>query len=128
MLYYRIVDIDPKTGDYKSLFHGTQGSRVLKEKKWYVADKKMVTDGNKKTSTEYLSGFHVFDTLNKAKRFVLTNFKRLEDKAIVSCRVKNIKRKEHSRSDILLVDYIYIEELLWTYREEREEMEKLLKV
>ena len=51
----------------KTLFHGNNGSRVIPMKEWVEASKyKLVTDGS--SSTEYMSGWHVFENFDELKR------------------------------------------------------------
>jgi len=106
-IYYRIVEIDDK-GNYKSLFHGTNGSRILEKRKWLKANIKNVRDGSRKQSTEYVSGFHVLPTKEECEQFFHKRFKIKENRIIIPCRAKALKKKKHSPSNILLAEEIYI--------------------
>lgn len=55
-LKWRLFEVD-KHGNLKTLFHGVEKSRTIKEGRWYEAEVRPVRDGTSKTW--YLSGFHV---------------------------------------------------------------------
>ena len=103
--WYKIVDED-KPGIFKTLFHGVNGSRILKFDEWIKADLKQVKDGTSKTI--YKSGWHIAPTLEECKHY-LTFFKHTDKKKIVKCQAKNVWQKAHSRSDIYLAEFIMIE-------------------
>lgn len=101
--WYKIVDIEK--GNVKTLFHGVDGSRTLPYNKWLNAEKKMVSDGK---STEYLSGFHVIPSHEESVEY-LVKFKNTEKKAIIPVFVDGeIRKKEHSPSNVWLADKIFI--------------------
>lgn len=102
MIYYKIVEKDGK--DYKFLFHGVDRDRKIPEK-WIKAEKKLVIDGS--GGTEYISGFHVLRTKEQAKEY-LQNFEKTKNKVIIPCEVKNVRKKEHSRSEVYLANEILI--------------------
>ena len=106
MTYYKIVDKDNK-GNIKILFHGINGSKILKRGEWLQAVVKPVTDGDPKRSTEYLSGWHLFDNKEEAE-FYLKRFKNKEPKTIIECEAKNLWKKEHSRANVWLAEWIKI--------------------
>ena len=107
MIYYKIVD---KINDeYKVLFHGINGSKKLKVGEWIRADLKMVTDGDLKRSTKYLSGWHIMETSEQAESY-LSRFTNTKNKAIIKCEAKNIWKKEHSPHNVYLAGYIKIVE------------------
>lgn len=114
--YYRFVDIEK--GKIKSLFHGTNGSRTLPLRKWIKADIKEVSDGSRKTSTVYKSGFHILPNFEDTKKFLLKKFKNLQNKAIVKCRVRNKWPKAHSPNNIYLCEFMFIEDIVWKYNNE----------
>lgn len=101
---YKIVDkVD---GQYKTLFHGVNGSKVLENNKWLKAEVKTVIDGS--NGTPYESGWHVLKTVHEAGAY-LKNFTSTENKRIVKCKVRKIRKKEHSRNNVYLTDWIFIE-------------------
>lgn len=101
--WYKLIDI--KDNSPYTLFHGVNGSRELPVDEWIQADKKMVMDGS--SGTEYLSGFHVLKSEEEALEY-LEYFKNVENKGIAICECKNIRDKEHSRSNVFLADDIRI--------------------
>lgn len=105
MIYYKIVD--KKDDKIKILFHGINGSKFLEKGKWLKAEIKPVTDGDPKTSTTYMSGWHLFKTREEAEKYKKA-FKNIESKIIIECKAKNLWRKEHSRANVWLAEYIYI--------------------
>jgi hypothetical protein len=106
--WYKIVEVD-KSGKIKSLFHGTNGSRFLQINSWLTADIKLAKDGSSKT--RYLAGWHIIPTYKECKEY-LTKFKNLYNKKIVKCRAKVIWPKTHSKSNVFLSKYIFIEEIV----------------
>jgi len=103
---YKIVnDIG---GQYKTLFHGINRSRVLKRGRWLIAEKKIVKDGGE-NSTKYMSGFTVLLSLKVAMAY-LKLFKDISTKQIIMVDVDGIVRKEHSRLPVYLADQIFIPE------------------
>jgi len=106
--YYKIMDY--KDGKVKTLFHANDGSKVIPVGEWVEASKyKPVHDGSK--GTEYMSGWHVFESHDEAKEYVFKSFKNVLDKVIVSCYIfGDIRRKEHSRANVWLAQNIFIEE------------------
>jgi len=104
-VWYKIVD-ENKSGIFKTLFHGVNRSRVLEFGKWLKAELKPVKDGTSKT--EYISGWHIAPTYEECVTY-LKAFTHKAKKRIVKCRAKNIRPKSHSRHDIYLAEYIFIE-------------------
>ena len=102
--WYKIVDYE--NGQYKTLFHGVNRSRVLKFNEWLEADIKPVKDGTSKTT--YMSGWHIIPDYKSCLEY-LQRFKNFEKKRLVECRAKNVWPKTHSRSNIFLAQFIYIE-------------------
>ena len=104
MTWYKIVD--DHDGILKTLFHGVNRSKVLTLNKWLQAEIKDVRDGS--CQKTYKSGFHILPSYKEAADY-LTRFTYTDKKKIVKCRAKNIWPKTHSRSDVHLAEYIYIE-------------------
>ena len=102
--WYKIVDKD-SNDNIKTLFHGVNRSRILKFDKWLEAEMKMVKDGTSKTS--YLSGWHIAPSYEECILY-LQYFKNREPKTIVKCEAQNIWKKEHSRHNIFLAQWIKI--------------------
>jgi hypothetical protein len=103
---FKIVEED-SLGRHKTLFHGLNGTRVIKRGEWLEADEKLVTDGTSKT--RYLSGWHVLLEEQDAKDYLKSFTKRLDKLKIVPVTVKNIRSKEHSRSPVFLAKYLKYE-------------------
>jgi hypothetical protein len=104
MICYRIVEV--KNGKLLSLFHGTQGSRVLPIGRWLKADKKRVHDGS--CSTYYESGFHVLKSLEVTKQFFKKMFRNKKNRCIIQCEAIGLRKKTHSKSDIYLANRMKI--------------------
>ena len=99
-IWWKIVEHDEKSGAYKTLFHGLNGSRTLPTNEWLTAVEKMVGDGTSKT--RYLSGFHILETYEDCEEY-LTYFKTPKNRVIVPCLAKgNIRPKSHSRHPVFL--------------------------
>jgi len=105
---YKIVDVID--GKIKTLFHGLNGSKVIPVDEWMPADRKMVRDGS--STTWYESGWHVFKEMDTALTY-LRKFSNLAPKAIVRCRAKGLRPKEHSPSPVLLASDLLIEQIMW---------------
>jgi hypothetical protein len=107
---FKIMDFED--GKLKTLFHGLNGSRVVKQ--WvplYADMKKGVKDGTSKAT--YTSGWHVLETKEQAMAY-LTKFKHLEKKVIVKCRAAGqIWKKLHSPAEGLwLAEIIEIRDVV----------------
>lgn len=96
---YKIVETD-NGKDMKTLFHGVNGTRIIKPGVWTKATEKMVKDGTSKT--EYLSGWHILLNKKEAYDYLKAFTKRLEKLRIIEVFVKDIRPKEHSRSPVFL--------------------------
>lgn len=109
--YYKIMDHSEKGP--KTLFHANDGSKLIPMKEWVEATKyKLVTDGS--SSTQYMSGWHVFESFDEAKKYLMNNFKKLCGKLIVKCYVfGEIRRKEHARGNVWLAQNIYLDEVIF---------------
>ena len=103
-IWYKIVDYE--NDNYKTLFHGINKSRVLKFGEWLEADIKPVKDGTSKTT--YMSGWHIMPDYKSTIEY-LKAFKHVSKKRILKCRARNVWPKAHSRSDVFLAQFIYIE-------------------
>jgi hypothetical protein len=98
-IWWKIVEQDEE-GNYKTLFHGLNGSRSLPKNQWLTAVEKMVGDGTSKT--RYLSGFHVLPTYGGCLEY-LKYFKTPKNRVIVPCFVRGCLRpKSHSRHIVFL--------------------------
>lgn len=104
-LCYKIIELG-KNGEYKTLFHGVDGSRVLSPNIWYNAIEKPVTDGGAE-STQYLSGFHVMRTEAECLQY-LKRFKNRSNKKIVKCECEDLRKKAHSPSNVWLTSKMRI--------------------
>jgi hypothetical protein len=99
-VWWKIVEQDKKTGTYKTLFHGLNGSRTVPKGIWLHAVEKMVGDGTSKT--RYLSGFHILKKREDCVEY-LTYFKTPKNRVIVPCLARgNIRPKSHSRHPVFL--------------------------
>ena len=93
MIGYRIVEI--KNGKVLSLFHATNGSRVLPFNVWIRANHKQVRDGS--SSFTYKSGFHFFPDKESAEEFFDRRFRIKQNRKVVPCRVRgNIRIKNNN--------------------------------
>ena len=101
--WFKIVE-ETADGGIRTLFHGVGGSRLLEREKWLGAEEKTVRDAA--LGDEYLSGWHVFDSLCKCREY-LKRFKSLRGKLIVRCYARHVRRKGE-RSDAYLARHIRI--------------------
>jgi hypothetical protein len=93
-------------GQYKTLFHGVNGSRILETDKWLTAEQKLVRDGGG-SSTKYWSGFTVFFDVGVAIDY-LKLFKNIDTKIIIPVRVDCVFPKTHSRKPVYLAQQMFI--------------------
>ena len=105
MIAYRLCE--RKNGKLLTLFHSINGSRVFPMNEWVNAKIKPVYDGSRKTSKIYCSGFHVLQDINECRNFI-KKFTAPRDIVLVECEVEGIRKKTHSKSNILLADKIKI--------------------
>lgn len=103
-MWYKIVD--KNSDDFKTLFHGNNGSRILVEDTWLEADVRVVHDGTK--GTPYLSGWHIIPTKDEALEYIGKFKKRRDDLKIIRVWAKDVWGKKHSPSAIYLARWIYI--------------------
>ncbi len=102
-IWWKIVEQDEQ-GNYKTLFHGLHGSRIVAKDKWLTAVEKMVGDGTSKT--RYLSGFHILKSYQECEEY-LKYFKTPKNRVIVPCLARgNIRPKSHSRHPVFLAKQI----------------------
>ena len=104
-IWYKIVEMDDNK-NMRSLFHGTNGTRLLKIERWMAANQKLVANGS--GVTRYLSGWQIVPTFQECIEY-LQLFKKKAGKAIVCCKAKNVKAKPHSRHPVYLAKEIKIE-------------------
>jgi len=105
MHWFKIVDKDKK-GNYKALFHGIDGSRIIPVGEWVKSEQKMVRDGS--TGTKYKSGWHIMKDHDECQNY-LSMFTADKPRVIVEVEVKGKSwPKEHSPSNIWLCEYIKI--------------------
>jgi hypothetical protein len=116
--YYKIMDWDKKCQDkkghihsLKTLFHANDGSKIIPMKEWIYASRyAWVHDGS--SGTKYLSGWHVFETMDEAKDYLFNGFKNTSKKVIVECYIMgDIRPKTHSRANVWLSQGIYLNEI-----------------
>jgi len=109
MKAYRICE---RKGDkLLTLFHATNGSRELPKGKWLIADTKEVWDGSRKTSKKYISGFHALKDIDECRKFA-KKFRKPRDLVMVSCEIKDVHPKTHSKANVLLAKKIKIIEII----------------
>ena len=110
MICYRICEL--KNDKLLTLFHGINGSRVLPLNEWKTATIKDVSDGSRKTSKIFKSGFHVLPTLEETRLFS-KKFRAKRNLVIVKCEIgENMWPKLHSRANVLLADKIKLLEII----------------
>jgi len=103
MIAWKIVERN-WDGEFKSLFHGTEGSRILQIGVWLKAEKKTVRDGTGRT--RYISGFHVFKTQKLAKKY-FERFQYTDNRIIIKVETKRTRLKP-TNPEVLLADEIRI--------------------
>lgn len=103
-LAYRIVEI--KNTLPHTLFHGLNGNRRIPTDQWVRASTaKMVRDG---TGPWYKPGFNVLLNREECEKY-LERFTRPRELKVVPIWVNDdLRRKEHSRSEVWLADWMYL--------------------
>ena len=99
-----------------SLFHGTDGSRIIPLDRWHKANIKLVRDGS--NNRYYDAGWHFLPSKEDAINFFSRMFRIKDNRYVVKCYVRgNIRLKEHStKGKCWLADEIMIKsEDLWGY-------------
>ena len=107
MYWYKIVDKDMR-GNFKMLFHGIKGSKIIPVGEWVKSERKAVRDGS--VGTVYISGWHIMMNLDEAQEY-LSKFTRVcgDKRIIVEVDVRGkIWSKEHSPSNVYLCEEIKI--------------------
>ena len=107
MYWYKIVDND-RHGNFKMLFHGIRGSRIMPVDEWIKSEQKLVRDGS--VGTQYTSGWHIMMNLDEAieykARFTSNS---PHERVLVKVDVSGkIWAKEHSPSNVHLCEWIKI--------------------
>lgn len=107
MYWYKIVDKDSKD-NYKTLFHGIRGSKIIPVDKWVRSERKIVRDGS--VGTQYTSGWHIMMNFDECQNY-LSRFTSIKghERTIVEIDVRGkIWPKEHSPSNVHLCEEIMI--------------------
>ena len=108
LIAYRIVEI--KNKKVHSLFHGTNGSRVIPVSQWVDCKKGTVTDGSH--GYEYEAGWHFLPTEEEANNFFNSLFKVKENRYVIPCFVsENIhkkREKKNGKRECYLANKIFI--------------------
>jgi len=99
---YKIIE--NKKGNYYTLFHGVDGSRLLPINTWLNANKRLVKDGS--DGLIYESGFHCFLDLNIAHNYI-RHFRKNKNRTIIKCIANNIRQKP-TNPNVYLADAIFI--------------------
>lgn len=102
---YKIVE--KHNDDFKTLFHGVNGSKKIPYNKWIAADEKIVRDGSGETT--YLSGWHILLKKEEAYEYLKSFTRRLDKLKVVAVKVKNIRPKIHSKSPVFLAKELKLE-------------------
>jgi hypothetical protein len=105
MVGYRICE--KRDGKLLTLFHRTNGTRELPLNRWIKADVREVRDGSRPKAKPYLSGFHFLFDIDECRDFIKM-FRKQRHMVLVECRVKDIWKKNHSRSNVFLTRYMKI--------------------
>ncbi len=113
MIAYKIVEYDK--GKLKSLFHGTNGTRIMEQHTWLEAQiRENAKDGTSKTT--YKLGWHVLPTLDECKAYLSRFTKRLDKLVIVEVEIDgDIWEKEHSPSNVLLSTRMKINDVVYRH-------------
>ena len=103
---YRIVEVDQDGQRYRTLFHGTQGTRTLRFNEWMTADVKSVRDGN--GQRYYTAGWHVCATREECFEY-LKRFTAPRQLEVIEVQIRgDVWRKAHSRHPIFLAEEMFI--------------------
>ena len=106
MYWYKIVDIDSE-GNFKMLFHGINGSKILPIEEWIEAESKTVTDGT--NGTKYDSGWHIMATYDEAEEYLSKFTDKTKNRGIVIIDVRGrVWPKKHSNSNVFLCEWIKV--------------------
>ena len=110
--YYKIMDYSENSG-VKTLFHANNGSKIIPLKEWVWASRyELVSDGS--SSSQYMSGWHVFEDFDEALKYLIKSFKKTHNKVIVKCYcMGEIREKYHSRANVWLCQGIMLDEIVY---------------
>ena len=100
---YKIVEMS-EFGNYKTLFHGIMGTKLLPRGVWIQAVEKLVVDGS--GGKCYLSGIHCFKDKEIAENY-FTKFREVRDRIIIRCYAKNLRVKPTNKY-VFLASEIFI--------------------
>ena len=103
-----------ENNNVKTLFHGLDGSRTVKQNTWLKANVKMGRDGKSKSDKDnyYLTGWHTLPSIEIAKKY-LGNFKsRLDKLIIIECEIKGDIRKKPSNDTVVLSEWIKLGKII----------------
>jgi len=105
MYWYKIVEKD-KSNNFRMLFHGINGSRIIPIGEWVKSDQKLVRDGS--TGTQYKSGWHVMMDLDECREY-LSKFTADLNRVVVKVEISGeLWPKSHSPSNVHLCQFIKI--------------------
>ena len=106
MRWYKIVDKD-KQGNFKMLFHGINGSKIIPVDTWISSIQDIVSDGSR--GTKYLSGWHVMNDLDECREYLSKFTDKTKKRVIVEIEVRGAMwPKRHSPSNVFLCEEIRI--------------------
>jgi len=109
-IYYRICE--RKNEKLCTLFHSIyKNGRTMPLNKWLESETKQVCDGSRKTSKEYIAGFHVLESLEECREFS-KKFYAPRDLVIVKCLAETLWPKTHSRANVMLAKKIKLLEVV----------------
>lgn len=108
MKTYKIVEV--KDDAIYALFHGVEGSRVLKPGEWLEAKLSEGRDGS--GERWYQTGFHSLPTIESAREYLARFKSRTERLRIAECEALGTWEKEHSPSPVVLSRYLKINRVL----------------
>ena len=100
---YKIVEMS-EFGNYRTLYHGIMGTKLLGRGIWIQAVEKLVVDGS--GGKCYLSGIHCFKDKEVAEKY-LTRFSNTDEKLVIKCYARNIRVKP-TNPNVFLADQIFI--------------------
>jgi hypothetical protein len=109
MKTYKICEV--KDGKIKTLFHGVNNSKVVKQGVWIEGEVKQGRDGS--GDRWYLTGWHTLPTLEDAKAYMSNFNKRLDLLHIIECEVKDTWLKEHSNANVILSRWIKFGDIVY---------------
>jgi hypothetical protein len=107
---FKIMDFED--GKLKTLFHGVDGSKTVRQ--WEKIKANIKVDASDGSGTLYTCGWHVLDSLDAAKEYI-KRFRNVDNKVIVRCKASGkIWRKAHSPAKGLwLAEVLEIHGICW---------------